>query len=542
MHNEHTSHHSHEAQSHDHGPGRTVERTCDVAVVGGSAAGLAAALQLGRQDRSVIVIDAGEPRNAPAAHMHGYLGHEGLPPSDLVAIGRAEVRQFGVEVIDGRVVDAKRDDELIRLALTGGSTVVARRIVIATGLVDVLPEIEGLREHWGSDVIHCPFCHGYEVRDRKVAMVVTSPLGLHPAGLFRHLTDDLTLVLHGDVEADEPGIVRLADAGVRIIDGSVARLVDDSNGSLVAIELVDGTSLDVDAVAVSPRFRVRAEPFSSLDLKMTDDLGLGRAIETDQTGATSAYGVFAAGNVTNPSAQVLNAASDGALVGAFVAFSLATEDLDNEATSSGNREDWERRYEGDVMWSGRPNPALVDQVADLSPGTALDVGAGEGGDAVWLAEHGWAVTASDISQNALRRIAAVSSERGLPIDLLHADANAVDSFGGRAFDLVTAHYASIPRTADDRAVHNMIDAVAPGGTLLVVGHDLEPMRQPIDTTTASRPFDPDAYVRVDDVRAVLESNEEWSIVVDEIRERPQADDRPNHHIHDIVLRAMRGDG
>ena len=129
----------------------TVERHCDVAVIGGSAAGLAAALQLGRQRRSVIVVDSGEPRNAPAAHLHSYLGHEGLPPSELAAVGREEVRSYGGEVLAGRVVDVTRtDDGRLRVELTGGHSLIARRVLAATGLVDELPNIDGLAEHWGA--------------------------------------------------------------------------------------------------------------------------------------------------------------------------------------------------------------------------------------------------------------------------------------------------------------------------------------------------------------------------------------------------------
>src|SRR5690606_30571272 len=130
------------------------------------------------------------------------------------------------------------------------------------------------------------------------------------------------------------------------------------------------------------------------------------------------------------------------------------------------------------------------EVGGLTPGRALDVGAGEGGDALWLAEQGWRVAASDISQRALARVAAEAERRGLRVECHHADANALEPFERAAFDLVSAQYASIPRTPDGRAVRNLLDAVAPGGTLLVVGHDLEPMRAPIDTRVESRPFDP----------------------------------------------------
>src|SRR4051812_39094150 len=181
--------------SHDTLP-RTVERRADVAVVGGSAAGLAAALQLGRQRRSVIVVDAGDPRNAPAAHMHSYLGHEGVAPSELTAIGREEVRRYGGEVLPGRVERVTRtDDDWFRVDLVGGNSILARRVLAATGLVDELPDIEGLAEHWGRDVIHCPFCHGYEVRDRRIVQIVTHAMGLHPTALSRQLTERLTVVV-----------------------------------------------------------------------------------------------------------------------------------------------------------------------------------------------------------------------------------------------------------------------------------------------------------------------------------------------------------
>ena len=195
------------------------------------------------------------------------------------------------------------------------------------------------------------------------------------------------------------------------------------------------------------------------------------------------------------------------------------------------------------MWSGNPNGTLVNEVGGLAAGRALDVGAGEGGDAIWLAEQGWNVTASDISQRALDRVAAEAERRGLrrssattPTPTRSTRSSAA------AFDLVSAQYASIPRTPDGRGVRNLLDAVAPGGTLLVVGHDLEPMRAPIDTHEHSRPFDPDAYVRVDDFAAALADSSEWDIEVHEKRPRPPGAASASHHVDDIVLRARRRAG
>ena len=528
---------SHDSATHS----RTAERHCDVAVVGGSAAGLAAALQLGRQRRSVIVIDAGEPRNALAAHMHSYLGHEGLPPSELTAIGREEVRSYGGEVVDGRVVDVTRsDDGRFRLELTGGHTVYARRVLAATGLVDELPDIEGVAEHWGGEVIHCPFCHGFEVRDKRIVQIITNPVGLHPAGLFRQLSDRLTLVLHDGVTADDPGAEALRAAGVRIVEGRVQRIVNGDDGHIAAVELVGGEAIEADAVVVTARFRVRAEPFASLGLTLADHpSGLGQVVSVDAAGATLVPGLFAAGNVTDPSQQVLGAAAHGSWIGAMISSVLAHEDIEAAARPSANETDWDQRYDGDQLWSGNPNGSLVQEIEGHAPGTALDVGAGEGGDAVWLAEQGWTVTANDISQRALDRVAGEAERRGLHVTGHRADANALRPFEHGAFDLVTAHYASIPSTRDDRGIANLIDAVAPGGTLLVVGHDLAAMRAHIDTHEQSRPFDPDAYVRTDDVAAALADRPDWEIEAHEKRPRPPGAASAQHHVDDVVLRARR---
>jgi len=523
-----------------HNEHRPVERHCDVAVVGGSAAGLAAAIQLGRQRRSVIVVDAGEPRNAPAAHLHSYLGSDGLPPAALTSAGRDEVRSYGGEVVDGRVVAVTRTgDDRFRVELAGGHTVIARRVLAATGLVDRLPDIEGLAAHWGGDVIHCPFCHGFETRDRRIVQLITHPAGLHTAGLFRQLSTRLTLVLHDGVAADDPGLEALRAAGVEVVDERVRRVVTGDDGHVAAVELRDGERIAADVVAVGPRFEVRTEPFASLGLTPAEHPnGLGEIVETDTTGATSVLGLYAAGNVTDPSHQLLQAAADGSRVGAMISSGLAHDDIEAAARPSANEADWDHRYESDRMWSGNPNGTLVNEIGGLTPGRALDVGAGEGGDAVWLAEQGWKVTASDISQRALDRVAGEAERRGLQIECHRADANALDPFEHEAFDLVSAQYASIPRTPDGRGVGNLLDAVAPGGTLLVVGHDLEPMRIPIDTRVQSRPFDPDAYVRVDDVVTVVAGSPQWEIEVHEKRPRP-AGAASAHHVEDIVLRARR---
>ncbi len=522
--------------------GSTIVRQCDVAVVGGSAAGLAAALQLQRQARSVIVIDGGEPRNARAAHMHGYPGFDGAAPSDLVAAAKADVRRYGAECLDGVVSSVERAPDGGFVVVTDSLTIHARRVVAATGVSDALPTVDGIERHWGDRVIHCPFCHGYEVRDQRVVQVIDHPAALHPARFFAHLTGDLTLVVAENVR-DAPGaadsIATLIRAGVSTIDGTPTRVIEAPAGELEGLELADGTRLDADAIVVTTTITPRVAPFASLDPVITaHPSGIADVLQVDERGETSARGLFAAGNLTDPSHQVLPAAANGGLVGAMVALSLVEEDLALEVRASASATEWEARYSGEQVWSGSPNGALVAEVTSLAPGRALDVGAGEGGDAVWLAEQGWTVTATDIATAGLDRLAPIASSRSLDIECVVADANALRPFGDTTFDLVALCYSAIPRTGDDRAIANLVDAVAPKGTLLVVGH-APPATGRGEAHHRASAWDGEAYVRTASFERALQHRADWVIECNEVRERPPGSASHGHHDEDVVFRARR---
>src|SRR3954454_4170832 len=167
--------------------------TFDVAVIGGGAAGLSAALVLGRARRRVIVIDAGNPRNAPAAHMQGFISRDGMPPADLLAAARTEVLGYGVEIAADEVVQVSPD---FVLALASGRTVIARRVVLATGAVDQLPDIPGAKERWGRDFLHCPYCHGWEVQDQPIGVLGTDPASSDYAHLVRQWSNDIIFLPH----------------------------------------------------------------------------------------------------------------------------------------------------------------------------------------------------------------------------------------------------------------------------------------------------------------------------------------------------------
>ena len=144
----------------------------DVALIGGGPAGLSAALVLGRARRRVVVVDAGTPRNEPVARMQGFLSRDGMPPADLLRVARAELGRYGVEIVDDRVVGATNG---FALRLAGGRTIEARHVLLATGAVDELPDVLGARERWGRDLLHCPYCHGWEVRDQPLGVLATGP-------------------------------------------------------------------------------------------------------------------------------------------------------------------------------------------------------------------------------------------------------------------------------------------------------------------------------------------------------------------------------
>jgi thioredoxin reductase len=320
------------------------ERIYDVVVVGGGAAGLSAALVLGRARRRVAVVDAGEPRNAPAAHMQGFLSRDGMPPADLLAAAREEILGYGVEIIDDRVVVIT---EGFTLSLAESQAVTARRILLATGAVDELPHIPGARERWGRDFLHCPYCHGWEVRDQAIGVIGTGPGSVDHAHLLRQWSDDVMFFTHAHpVTATELEVLAAHD--IQVIDGQIAKL-SIVNDRLDAVQLTDGASIPRAALFIRPALHVAdASLFRSLGIEL-DKSGFARV---DTTGRTTASGVWAAGNASNPRAQVVTAAGEG---------SAAAIDINNDLVEEDVRETRQN-----VTASGRPPTTSTNQLQRTS--------------------------------------------------------------------------------------------------------------------------------------------------------------------------------
>lgn len=559
----------------------------EVVVVGGGPAGLSGAVALARSRRRVLVIDAGEPRNATAGHAHNYLGREGVAPADLLADGRAELTGYGGQVLTGRVTavtppaDEQASETSARagqptngeflVGLADGRSVRARRLLVATGLTDELPPVPGLAQRWGRDVVHCPYCHGWEVRDQPVGVLATGAAGVHQAMLFRQLTDAVTLLTHTGPDPTAEQAEQLTARGVRVIAGEVTGLVvhDDQ---LQGVHLDTGDVVALRALVVAPFFRANADLLTAVGLAVTEMTMGGAVVATyvaaDPMGATAARGVWAAGNVTNPQTQVISAAAAGLAAGAAINADLIVEDTraavaahraaltgkpahghgqpgpqhsDADAAAGVDvarmisQEFWDERYSGAPVFSANPNPWLVHHAGDLTPGAALDVGSGEGADVMWLAARGWDVTGVDISPVALARCAQLAEQAGPQITARTTWQQAdMLTFVPPAdsYDLVSAQFMHLPGPARDVLHRRLAAAVRPGGTLLLVLH------VPPDPHAGHPDYPLDLFATGEQMAAVLDPAF-WTIHT-AASERPVTDSgNTTGHTHDAVLHAVR---
>jgi thioredoxin reductase len=315
-----------------------LESSYDVVIIGGGVAGLSGALTLGRARRRVAVIDAGDPRNALAEGVHGFLSRDGMSPLDLLEAGRAEVRRYGGHIVPGLASSVQRQaGSLARSALEGespeftvtladGRVARARRLLVTTGLVDELPDVAGLRERWGRDVVHCPYCHGWEIRDQPIGVLASGPRAVHQALLFRQWSAGITLFLHTTPAPSRDEAAQLAARGITVVPGVVASL-EIGEDRITGVRLDNGTVVPVRALAVGPRMVARSGVLATLGLKPTEHpLGAGEYIAGDATGLTEVPGVWVAGNVADLMAAVPGSVASGSLAAAAINADLIAEE------------------------------------------------------------------------------------------------------------------------------------------------------------------------------------------------------------------------
>ncbi|MBP1326240.1 thioredoxin reductase [Leucobacter exalbidus] len=326
----------------------TQKKQWDAIIIGGGAAGLSAAQALGRSLRRTLVLDAGSPRNRFAANVHNTLGHDGKTPAELVAVGRAEAEQYGVEFRTGTVQTVTDIEGGLRVTFapsTGGAdcdeasannaveTFETRALIVATGVRDILPDIAGLADYWGRCVLHCPYCHGWEVRGRRLGVIADSPASLGKAKMLRQWSDDLTIFSAGMGDIDEATARGFAARNVRLVPSPVAEVQGDGT-QMTAIVTADGQSYPIDAVFAMGAMHPIDEFLS--ELQLTREAGMwGSFIATDAMGQTSHPRIWAVGNVVDPVATVPVVMGSGAMTGAIANMVLINEDYEQAVQHAG---------------------------------------------------------------------------------------------------------------------------------------------------------------------------------------------------------------
>ena len=302
----------------------------DVVVIGGGPAGLGGALALARARRSVLMVDEGSPRNAPAGHVHHVVGHDGTPPAVLAEIGRSEVSRYGAEVVAARTTALRREDGHFRVELDDGRSVRARRLLVASGLTDELPDVPGVAEGWGRSVVHCPYCHGWEAQDGAIGVLGTGPQSAMQAQLWRQWSDDVVLFQHTGPAPTGEERERLDARGVRVVPGRVARL-ESADGVPAGVRLESGELIARDTLVVAPRFVANAELLAPLGIQVVDQemhgAVRGTRVPSGPGGLTAVPGLWVAGNVADISAQVMASAVQGLEAGAAINIDLLFEDI-----------------------------------------------------------------------------------------------------------------------------------------------------------------------------------------------------------------------
>ena len=292
----------------------------DAIVVGGSFAGLSAATYIARGCRSVCVIDAGSPRNRFAAASHGFFGEDGSDPREMIQRARVQLARYPqVTFREGEAVDA-RSGRNFSVVLANGDMVEAARLVLAYGISDILPELPGLAERWGKSVLHCPYCHGYEFAERRLGVLMVSPMSAHQALLIAEW-GPTTLYLNGGQAPDGPVEADLLRKGVRIEPAPLAALLGDGD-ALAGVQFEDGRTAPIDVLYLAPRSCLNSPLAERLGCAL-DDGPFGPVVRTDATKMTTVAGVYAAGDIARAPHSVSWAAADGVTAGMSAHRSLA---------------------------------------------------------------------------------------------------------------------------------------------------------------------------------------------------------------------------
>lgn len=300
----------------------------DAVIVGGGPSGLTAALVLSRACRKVLVCDEGKPRNYASPAVHGFFSRDGISPEELLKIGREQLKPYAVEWRDAGVKDAERIDGGFRVETRDGKAFTARKLILATGVTDERPEIDGLLELWGTGVLHCPYCHGWEVRNKPWGFIAVGEQAADWGIELRGWTTELTLCSNGPSGLTEAGRRTLKNRGVAVREERIKRL-DGENGVLKAVIFENGERLDLTALFVRTIMVQRSPLPKKFGCKLASmDGGFRDAVEVDQFGATAVPGLYVIGDASRGMPQVATAVADGSMAAIMANKAMIKEDSD----------------------------------------------------------------------------------------------------------------------------------------------------------------------------------------------------------------------
>ncbi|KAB3537529.1 pyridine nucleotide-disulfide oxidoreductase [Bacillus safensis] len=299
----------------------------DCAIIGGGPAGLSAALVVGRGRKQVIVFDDELPRNRVTQESHGFITNDGMTPFEIRRAGEADLQKYpNIKIKRSRIVDIQKKEERFTLLTHEGDTFKAKKIILATGLQDILPEIEGIHDVYGKTLFSCPFCDGWELKDKALALIAENQRALHMAKLLSNWTKDLIVFTNGHVLAEEDKVLLTAHS-IQVIDVPIVS-IDQDNGQLRSLQLANGETVKREGGFVASEFKQSAPFAEKLGCQMTKNTG----IETDILGRTTVSGVFACGDNLGGPAQLVLAAAAGSQAGMGVIHELVQEEF-QEKTS-----------------------------------------------------------------------------------------------------------------------------------------------------------------------------------------------------------------
>lgn len=290
----------------------------EVIIIGGSYAGLSAAMSLGRSMRKVLVIDSGKPCNIQTPHSHNFITHDGKAPHEIAMLAKQEVQQYDtVQFHNAVAVAGIKTDSGFEIETDGGHKFTAERLIFATGVRDILPDIKGLAACWGITVIHCPYCHGYEFRGKETAILAKGERAMHMARMVSNLTGKLSIIAPGLAEFTDEQKAKLHSKNISLSDAAIVEVVHE-NGILKHIVFGDGSTKQVDALYVAPAFVQHCDIPEKLGCELTEP----GYLKVDQFQKTTVPGVYACGDNIAAMRSVANAVAQGNLTGAMVNMDL----------------------------------------------------------------------------------------------------------------------------------------------------------------------------------------------------------------------------